>query len=90
VEAIFKKKDREVVYLLKKPFDSAKPGEKEPKKTRTGKLDVSDVWQRFFDEKEVKVGLVSLEKAQIQDGLSDGAQLALEDPTKPRQVDEND
>jgi len=90
VEAIFKKKDREVVYLLKKQFDSAKAGEKEPKKTRTGKLDVSDVWQRFFEEKEVKVGLVSLEKAQIQDGLETGSQLALEDPTKPRQVDEND
>ena len=90
VEAIFKKKDREVVYLLKKSFDAAKPGEKEPKKTRTGKLDVSDVWQRFFDEKEVKVGLVSLEKAQIQEGITDGVQLALEDPTKPRQVDEND
>ncbi|HEU5181241.1 MAG TPA: efflux RND transporter periplasmic adaptor subunit [Candidatus Polarisedimenticolia bacterium] len=90
VEGIFKKKDREVVYLLKKPFDAAKPGEKEPKKTRSGKLDVSDVWQRFFDEKEVKVGLVSLEKAQIQEGLESGAQLALEDPTKPRQVDEND
>jgi multidrug efflux pump subunit AcrA (membrane-fusion protein) len=89
VEAIFKKQDREVVYVLKKPFDNPKTGEKEPKKTRSGKLDVSDVWQRFFEEKEVKIGLVSLEKAQLLDGLSEGVEVALEDPTKPRQIDEN-
>jgi HlyD family secretion protein len=89
VEAIFKKRDREVVYVLKKPFDTAKPGDKEAKKTRSGKLDVSDVWQRFFEEKEVKVGLVSLEKAQLLAGLTEGVEIALEDPTKPRQVDEN-
>lgn len=89
VEAIFKKRDREVVYVLKKPFDTPKPGDKEAKKTRSGKLDVSDVWQRFFEEKEVKVGLVSLEKAQLLAGLTEGVEIALEDPTKPRQVDEN-
>ena len=89
VEAIFKKKDHEVVYILKKPFDTPKQGEKEAKKTRSGKLDVSDVWQRFFEEKDVKVGLVSLEKAQVLDGLKEGVEVALEDPTKPRQVDEN-
>jgi len=89
VEAIFKKKDREVVYILKKPFDNPKSDDKQPKKTRSGKLDVSDVWQRFFDEKDVKVGLVSLEKAQILDGLSEGVEVALEDPSKPRQIDEN-
>ncbi len=86
VEGIFKKRDRELVYVLKKTFDDAKEGEKQPRRTRTGKLDVSDVWQRFFEEKEVKVGLVSLEKAQILEGLDEGVQLALEDPTRPREV----
>jgi RND family efflux transporter MFP subunit len=89
VEAIFKKKDREVVYILRKPFENPKSEDKQPKKTRSGKLDVSDVWQRFFEEKDVKVGLVSLEKAQILDGLSEGVEIALEDPSKPRQIDEN-
>jgi HlyD family secretion protein len=88
VEGIFKKRDLELVYVLKKTFDTAKEGEKQPRKTRTGKLDVSDVWQRFFEEKEVKVGLVSLERAQILKGLGEGVQLALEDPTRPRQVQE--
>ena len=89
VEAIFKKKDREVVYILRKPFENAKTDDKQPKKTRSGKLDVSDVWQRFFEEKDVKVGLVSLEKAQILEGLPEGVEIALEDPSKPRQIDEN-
>ncbi len=88
VEGIFKKRDRELVYVLKKSFDVAKEGEKQPRKTKTGKLDVSDVWQRFFEEKEVKVGLVSLEKAQILGGLEQGVELALEDPTRPREVQE--
>lgn len=90
VEGIFKKRDRELVYVLKKTFDTAKEGEKQPRKTKTGKLDVSDVWQRFFEEKEVKVGLVSLERAQILEGLGEGVQLALEDPTRPRQVQEEE
>jgi HlyD family secretion protein len=90
VEGIFKKKDHELVYVLKKTFDEAKEGEKQPRKTKSGKLDVSDVWQRFFEEKEVKVGLVSLERAQILEGLTEGVELALEDPTRPRQVEEQD
>ena len=90
VEGIYKKRDRELVYVLKKAFDTAKEGEKQPRKTKTGKLDVSDVWQRFFEEKEVKVGLVSMEKAQILEGLGEGVQLALEDPTRPRQVQDEE
>jgi len=89
VEAIFKKNDREVVYVMKSTFDEPKEGEKKPRKTKSGKFDVSDTWKRFFDEREVKVGLVSLEKAQILEGLKDGVDVALEDPTRPRQIDEN-
>ena len=88
-EGVFKKNDREIVYVLKKAFDDPKPGEKNPRKTKSGKYDVSDVWQRFFDEREVKVGLASLEKAQILEGLADGTQVALEDPTRPRQINED-
>jgi HlyD family secretion protein len=89
VEAIFKKNDKELVYVLKGAFDDPKEGEKKPRKTKSGKFDVSDTWQRFFEEREVKVGLVSLEKAQILDGIKNGVEVALEDPTRPRQIDEN-
>jgi len=89
VEGIFKKNDREIVYVLKGSFDEPKEGEKKPRKTKSGKLDISDTWQRFFEEREVKVGLASLEKAQILEGLADGTQVALEDPTRPRQINED-
>jgi len=89
VESIFKKNDKEIVYVLKKTFDEPKSGEKQPRKTKSGKLDVSDSWQRFFEEREVKVGLVSLERAEILAGLEAGIELGLEDPTRPRQVEEN-
>jgi HlyD family secretion protein len=87
-EAVFKKNDREIVYVLKKAFDEPKPGERTPRKTKSGKYDVSEVWQRFFDEREIQVGLASLERAQVVKGIEDGVEVALEDPTKPRQVDE--
>ncbi len=88
VEGIFKSKDKDVVYVLKDTF--AEPGEDErkPRKTKAGKYDISDVWARFFDEREVQVGLVSLERAQILEGLSDGTEIALENPTRPRQIEE--
>jgi HlyD family secretion protein len=88
VEAIFKKDGKEVVYVLKSEFDEAKPGEKKPRKTKSEKYDVSEVWQRYFEERPVKVGLVSLERAQVLDGVKDGTELALENPTRPRQVDD--
>ncbi|HKQ96908.1 MAG TPA: efflux RND transporter periplasmic adaptor subunit [Candidatus Polarisedimenticolia bacterium] len=88
VEAIFKKDGKEVIYVLKATFDEAKSGEKAPRKTKSEKYDVSEVWGRFFEERAVKVGLVSLERAQILDGLKDGLEVALENPTRPRQVDD--
>jgi HlyD family secretion protein len=88
VESILKKSDGEVVYVLKKSFDEPKPSEKQLRKNTAGKIDVSDAWQRFFEERKVKVGLASLERVQLLDGLAEGEQVALEDPTKPRQVAE--
>jgi HlyD family secretion protein len=89
VEAVFKKNDHEVVYLLKKTFDEIKDGEKKPRKLKSGKLDVSDSWQRFFDERQVQVGLSSLERAQVLSGIEAGVEVALEDPTRPRQTQED-
>lgn len=89
VEGIFKKNDHDVVYVLKATFDEPKKGEKKPRKMKSGKYDVSDMWQRFFEERPVKVGIASLEKAQVLDGLKPGVEIALEDPTKPRQVQED-
>lgn len=89
VEGIFRKDDREVVYVLRDAFGP--PDEKHPRtpKTKAGKVDVSEVWERFFTESPVKVGLVSLEKAEILEGLEEGARIALEDPTRSREIEED-
>ncbi len=89
VEGIFRKDDREVVYVLRDEFGP--PDEEHPKtpKTKAGKVDVSEIWERFFTEQPVKVGLVSLEKAEILEGLKEGAKLALEDPTRSREIEED-
>ena len=89
VESLFKKNDREIVYVVKKPFDPPKEGEHKPRKMNSGKFDVSDTWQRYFEERPVEVGLSSLERAQVLSGVDDGAEVALEDPTRPRQIEED-
>ena len=88
VESLFKKDDREIVYVVKKPFDGPKEGERKPRKMNSGKFDVSDTWQRYFEERPVQVGLSSLERAQVLSGIEDGVEVALEDPTRPRQIEE--
>jgi RND family efflux transporter MFP subunit len=90
VEAVFEKEDRQIVYVLKQPFDPPKEGERQPRTLRSGKLDVADSWQRFFEEREVDIGLVSLERAQVESGLTEGIDIALEDPTKPREIEDED
>jgi HlyD family secretion protein len=89
VESLFKKEDREVVYVVKQPFDPPQDGERKPRKLNSGKYDVSDSWRRFFEERPVEVGLSSLERAQILGGIEKGVELALEDPTRPRQIEED-
>ena len=53
-----------------------------PIRNREGKVDVSDQWARFFEVRPVRVGLVSLERAEILEGVSDGQRIALDDPTR--------
>jgi len=89
VEAVFKKPDGEVVYLMRDEFQEPGEGEKPARRNASGKIDVSDAWARFFEERKVRVGLASLERVQILDGLAEGEQVALEDPTKPRQISED-
>ncbi|HET6373329.1 MAG TPA: efflux RND transporter periplasmic adaptor subunit [Candidatus Polarisedimenticolia bacterium] len=89
VESIFKKDGGEIVYVLKKTFDTPGSGDKPAKKNKNGKIEVSEIWQRYFEQRKVKVGLTSLEKVQVVEGLAEGEQLALEDPTKPRMISED-
>jgi HlyD family secretion protein len=89
IEAIFRRASGEAVYVLKKSFDEPEKGAKPMKRNPSGKFDVSESWKRFFEERPVKVGLASLERVQVLEGIAEGEQVALEDPSRPRQISQD-
>jgi HlyD family secretion protein len=76
VEAVFRKDDAEVVYVLKQDV-AAKP-------SRSKATPSPEAWKAWFEERKVETGLASLTRVQILSGLAPGEQVALEDPTKPK------
>jgi HlyD family secretion protein len=98
VEAIFKKDETEVVYVKKPeaPKTAASPsllssvfaaGKKD---APPPKLDEKDRWKEKFEVKEVETGLASTDKVQIVKGLEAGTEVAVEDPTRPKEKKGNE
>ncbi len=93
VEALFKKDDTEIVYVKKTP--APKTAESKgllssvfaagKKDMPAPKLDEKDKWKEQFDVREVETGLASFDKVQIVNGLKAGDEIAVEDPTRPRE-----
>jgi len=97
VEALFRRDDEEIVYvrkaeapraaekgsLLSRAF-AADESEPEPK------LDEKDRWQQRFEVRTVETGLSSLDKVEVVSGLEAGTEVAVEDPTRPREKKDRD
>ncbi len=92
VEALFRKDEKEIVYI-KKP-EAPKTAEQrgflasvfaDGKKDGAVKLEEKDRWKEKFDVREVETGLASFDKVQVVAGLKAGEELAVEDPTRPRE-----
>jgi HlyD family secretion protein len=93
VEAIFKKDETEVVYV-KKP-EEPKAAEKGgllssvfaagKKDTPPAKLDPKDAWKEKFETKEIETGLAAVDKVEVVKGLTAGMEIAVEDPTRPKE-----
>jgi HlyD family secretion protein len=96
VEAIFKKDEADVVYVKKAEepqtaaetggfFSSvfASSGDTEPEE----ELDEKDRWKKTFELREVETGLSSVDKVEILHGLEEGTEVAVEDPTRPKEKD---
>ena len=93
VEAIFKKDETEVVYV-KKP-EEPKAAEKEgflssvfaagKKDAPPVKLDPKDAWKEKFETKEIETGLAAVDKVEVVKGLTAGMEIAVEDPTRPKE-----
>ena len=94
VEAIFKKDETEVVYV-KKAEAPKKAAEgrlplvaSSPRARRTrpaAKLDPKDAWKEKFEVREIETGLASVDKVEVVKGLDAGKEIAVEDPTRPKE-----
>jgi HlyD family secretion protein len=93
VEAIFKKDETEVVYVKK--AEAPKQAERGglfssvfaagKKDAPPEKVDPKDAWKEKFELREVETGLASVDKVEIVKGLEAGSEVAVEDPTRPKE-----
>jgi HlyD family secretion protein len=92
VEALFRKDDKEVVYVKKPEAPKAADSGSffasvfaNGKKDAEAKLEEKDRWKERFELREIETGLASFEKVEITTGLKPGEEVAVEDPTRPRE-----
>ena len=100
VESIFKKDDTEIVYV-RKPEEPKKTAQgvgllssvfaaSKKDAPPAGKADPKDAWKEKFEVKEIETGLASVDKVEIVKGLAAGMEVAVEDPTRPKEKKENE
>jgi HlyD family secretion protein len=94
VEAIFKKDETEVVYVKKpeEPKKAAAAGgllssvfAAGKKDAPAAKPDPKDAWKEKFEAKEIETGLAAVDKVEVVKGLTAGMEIAVEDPTRPKE-----
>ena len=97
VEALFRKNETEIVYVKKAPApQAADSGGFLSRVFAAGKKDAStplpekDRWKEQFDVREVETGLASFDRVQIVNGLKDGDEIAVEDPSRPKEKKERE
>ncbi len=98
VEALFKKDETEIVYVKK--ADAPKPAQTGgllasvfaagKKDAPAAKVDEKDRWKEAFEIREVETGLASVERVQVVKGLKPGEEIAVEDPTRPKEKKDRD
>jgi HlyD family secretion protein len=98
VEALFRKDETEIVYL-RKP-EAAKAAESPgllgsvfaagKKDAPAPKLDEKEKWKEKFEVREIETGLASYDRVQVVKGLGAGDEVAVEDPTRPKEKKENE
>jgi len=93
VEALFRKDDAELVYVRKPEAPRAASsggfissvfaaGKKD---APAPKLDEKDRWKEKFELRAIETGLASVDKVQVVKGLEAGDEVAVEDPTRPKE-----
>ncbi len=83
VESVFVRGDEEVVYVKREtalPAEAGAGAEPEPWRD-----DPRQEWRRWFEERPVTTGIASTTEVEITDGLTADEQVALADPSKPKE-----
>jgi len=99
VEAIFKKDETEVVYV-RRPEEPKKASEgggllssvfaAGKKDAPAAKGDPKEAWKEKFELKEIETGLAAVDKVEVVKGLTAGMEIAVEDPTRPKEKKDNE
>lgn len=84
VESVFQRDEGEVVYV-KKAID---PNAKEVKADK--KSDDKDAWKQWFEKRVIVSGLADNARVEVLKGLKAGEEVALEDPTLPKEKNDED
>ncbi len=85
-ESVFTRDDSQVVFVLPEGFAEKIPADERKRAGRGrdgGKIDVSPFWKDVFEQRTVKLGLASADRAEIVEGLKEGEKVALDDPARP-------
>jgi HlyD family secretion protein len=98
VEALFKKDETDIVYV-RKPEEPKKAegggllssvfaaGKKD---APPAKVDPKDAWKEKFEVREIETGLAAVDKVEVVKGLAAGMEIAVEDPTRPKEKKNNE
>jgi HlyD family secretion protein len=90
IESVFQRDDGEVVYVKKHVDAAAFEAAQKAKPKKEGEED-KDAWKTFFERRVVVSGLADNARVEIVKGLKPGEEVALEDPTLPKdKKEEND
>ena len=54
------------------------------------KADPKDAWKEKFETKEIETGLAAVDRVEIVKGLTAGMEVAVEDPTRPKEKKGNE
>jgi HlyD family secretion protein len=98
VEALFRKDEGELVYVKKAAAPQAAQQQgllsrvfaASPKDGAAPKLEDKDKWKEKFEAREVQTGLASFDKVEIVSGLKAGEEIAVEDPSRPKEKKDRD
>ncbi|HET7711291.1 MAG TPA: efflux RND transporter periplasmic adaptor subunit [Thermoanaerobaculia bacterium] len=83
-EAVFQRDEGEIVYVKKHVDPKALADEAKKKKGGDKAEEDKDAWKKWFEKRVVVTGLADNARVEILKGLKVGEEVALEDPTLPK------